>query len=127
MMIVTCKAKAKTNARKTLMLFVDIFRSLGFIIYPQKTVLTPKKKIFGILSKLSGPDWFTEKNRGQKRKHSQSLRKQANKTKAKRTIRELAQVLRQLLAAFPAVQWRPLFYRALDKDKTIALKKHKVS
>ena len=45
--------------------------------------------------------------------------------KNKFTIRELAQVIEQMVAAFPAVQWGPLYYRQLEKDKSDALKNNK--
>lgn len=35
--------------------------------------------------------------------------------------RKLAQVVRQFVAAFPAVQWGPLYYRQLEKVKSEAL------
>ena len=48
-------------------------------------------------------------------------------SKAKCTIRELAQVIGQLVAAFPAVEWGPLYYRQLEREKTKALKHSKGS
>ena len=47
------------------------------------------------------------------------------KSKSIFTIRELAQVIGQLVAAFPAAQWGPPFYRNLEKLKSSALKQHK--
>ena len=41
------------------------------------------------------------------------------------TIRHVSKVIGKLVAAFPAVQHGPLFYRALERDKIIALKMHK--
>ena len=43
------------------------------------------------------------------------------KRKHKITIREVAQVISQLVATFPAVLWGPLFYRNLDSLKSTAL------
>ena len=37
-------------------------------------------------------------------------------------IRQLASVIGKLVAAFPAVQFGPLYYRSLEKDKILALK-----
>ena len=45
------------------------------------------------------------------------------KRKKSCTIRELAQVIGTLVAAFPALRQGPLYYRDLDKLKTTALKK----
>ena len=42
-------------------------------------------------------------------------------SKAKCTIRELAQVIGQLVAAFPAVEWGPFYYRQLEREKNKSL------
>lgn len=44
LLIVNSKAKAEMNVSKNLDVTVDLFRSFGFIIYPQGSVLAPKKK-----------------------------------------------------------------------------------
>ena len=41
------------------------------------------------------------------------------------SIRDVAQVIGKLVSAFPGVMHGPLFYRALEKDKTIALRQNK--
>jgi hypothetical protein len=41
------------------------------------------------------------------------------------TIRELAQVIGQLIACFPGVLWGPLYYRKLEEEKKLALTKNK--
>lgn len=40
------------------------------------------------------------------------------------SIRDVAQVIGKIVSTFPEVMHGPLFYRALEKDKTIALRKN---
>ena len=40
------------------------------------------------------------------------------------TIRQLTSVIGSAISLFPAVPFVKLYYRALEKDKTVALKKH---
>ncbi|XP_028393196.1 uncharacterized protein LOC114517607 [Dendronephthya gigantea] len=40
-------------------------------------------------------------------------------------IRSVAQVIGHMVSSFPAVKYGPLYYRNLEKDKTVALAKHK--
>ena len=41
------------------------------------------------------------------------------------SIRELARILGNIVASFPAVTFRPLHYRHLERDKISGLKYHK--
>ena len=43
-------------------------------------------------------------------------------TKETHRIKTVASVIGKLVAAFPAVQYGPLYYRTLEKEKTIALR-----
>ena len=45
--------------------------------------------------------------------------------KSKPTIREVAKVIGKIVASFPGVMHGPLYYRALEKNKTQALKEAK--
>ena len=45
--------------------------------------------------------------------------------KYKISLRELARILRNIAASFPAVTYRPLHYRLLEKEKITGLKYHK--
>ena len=40
------------------------------------------------------------------------------------TIRQVAKVIGKLVAAFPAVEFGPLYYRTLERDKSLALKQN---
>ena len=45
--------------------------------------------------------------------------------KSKSTIRFVAQVIGNIVASFPAAPLGPLFYRALETDKIVGLKRHR--
>ena len=45
--------------------------------------------------------------------------------KSKPTTRLVAQVIGNIVASFPAMPLGPLFYRALEKDKIVGLKRYK--
>ena len=40
-------------------------------------------------------------------------------------IRSVVQVIGHMVSSFPAIEYGPLYYRKLEKDKTIALSKNK--
>ena len=46
--------------------------------------------------------------------------------KSKMTIREVAQVIGLMVSSFPAVQFGELYYRALERNKILALQEIKV-
>ena len=102
---------------------VTLFESLGFVVHEGKSVLTPCKKLkylgFWIDSDTMAVTLSSEKALKIKNACLDL------KTKKKTTIRQLAQVIGQIVAAFPAVLWGPLFYRDLEKNKSEALKKNK--
>jgi len=107
------------NVEKT----VDIFSKLGFVIHEEKSVLVPCQKIKYLGVWLNSVDMTVSLTDEKK----QNIRTACQGLKAKQSfsIRELAQVIGQLVAAFPAVFWGPLFYRDLEKLKISALKVHK--
>ena len=49
---------------------------------------------------------------------------QALLERQKHIIRDVARVIGKIVTTFPRVMHGPLFYRALEKDKTIALKEN---
>jgi len=97
------------NVEKT----VDIFSKLGFVIHEEKSVLVPCQKIKYLGVWLNSVDMTVSLTDEKK----QNIRTACQGLKAKQSfsIRELAQVIGQLVAAFPAVFWGPLFYRDLGK------------
>ena len=97
--------------------------SLGFLIHPEKSVLVPSKEIH-FLGFVLNTEYMTlrlPQEKMQEIKHLCIELVHASDT----TIRHVSKVIGKLVAAFPAVQHGPLFYRALERDKIIALKMHK--
>lgn len=98
---------------------VDLFSTLGFLIHPTKSVLEPCQEIMflgfvlnSILMHVSLPP---DKAAYIRQKCLQVLRK------AKLRIQELAEVIGIIVAAFPGVEYGPMHYRELERDKTVAL------
>lgn len=107
------------NIRDTLLMF----DSLGFVIHPVKSVLTPKKQIqyLGVIIDSEQMTVRLTEERVQTLKECcQNLIK-----KNPVTIRDLARAIGLIVASFPAVRHGPLFYRCLEHDKKLALNKEK--
>lgn len=102
---------------------VNIFESLGFVIHEEKAVLTPCKKLKYLGFWLDSESMTISLPDDKKMK----IRNMCLDVKQKRkvTIRQLAQLIGQLVAAFSAVLWGPLFYRGLERNKSLALKDNK--
>lgn len=99
---------------------VTLFESLGFVVHSKKSVLEPTRKLTYLGFCLDSEKMYvTLPDERVKKLRTSCL----GLLKKKRfTVRELAQVIGQMVAAFPAVQWGPLYYRQLEKDKSEALK-----
>lgn len=111
--------ECKMNVEKT----VNLFKSLGFFVHSKKSVTEPKQKLKYLGFYLNSKDMtvtLTEERATKLKTACLGL-----KAKKKFTIRELAQLIGQMVAAFPAVEWGPLYYRRLDKDKSEGLKNKK--
>lgn len=101
---------------------VNLFESLGFVVHDVKSVLVPTTKLRYLGFCLNSEEMIVtlpEERALKIKKACVGLR-----SKKRCTIRELAQVIGQLVAAFPAAQWGPLFYRKLECDKAAALKQN---
>lgn len=99
---------------------VHLFEALGFIIHEEKSELTPLKKIKYLGFWLDSENMSVCLTEEKIQKLKNTCRSVKNRKRI--TIRELAQVIGQLVASFPAVLWGQLFYRQLDKVKVEALK-----
>ena len=100
-----------------------MFLRLGFLIHPDKCTFLPTQKltylgfIFDLVNMLlSVTDGKKDKIQGSS---NSCLQRESLK------IRELASLIGTLTATFPGNKLGPLYYRALDKCKTYALKKSK--
>ncbi len=89
---------------------VDTFRSLGFIIHPEKSMFEPKQEIEFLGFLLNSI--------------SMTIRLPTAKAcvnlldKGKITVRELAHVIGLLVSSLPGVQFGELHYRKLEINKT---------
>lgn len=109
--------KCVENVQKT----VQLLETLGFIVHKDKSVLTPCKQIRYLGFILNSEEMIVTLPR----ERIQKIKSACTKLSLKRRfqIRELARVIGQLVAAFPAVRWGPLFYRQLEKNKSDSLKR----
>ena len=102
---------------------IELLRSLGFVIHPEKSALLPSQKLefLGfILDSVSMTVSLTEVKKIKIKEECQLLRENKQPT-----IREVAHVIGLLVSAFPAVQFGPLYYRHLERDKSEAVKLNK--
>ena len=116
-------AEDENSCKKNVVETVQLFRSLGFIIHPDKSVFEPTQNIqfLGVIIDSNSMEIILTPER------AKDLKKcciNAEKKK-KLTIRALARVIGKLVAAFPAVKWGPLYYRHLEEDKKAALRAHR--
>ena len=99
---------------------ISILQELGFTIHPTKSSLIPKQNInflgFDIDSRNMTISLTFEKKMKIKKLCTNLC------TMKIISIRDLASVIGNLVASFPAVPYGPLFYRYLEHDKSIALK-----
>ena len=96
---------------------------LGFLIHPEKSVLEPRKEIL-FLGFLLNTENMTLRLPEAKTQEIIDLCSGMLHVPIT-TIRQTAKIIGKLVAAFPAVQYGPLFYRALERDKIVALKVHR--
>lgn len=102
---------------------VKLFKSLGFVVHQEKSVLTPCKKIKYLGFWLDSDNMIISLTEDKKVSIVNACSELLSKSSM--TIRELAKVIGMLVAAFPAVLWGPLHFRELEAVKIKALKKSK--
>ena len=97
-----------------------LLKSLGFTIHEGKSLFTPSQRVaflgFVLDSITMTVSMKSDKAEKVKTAIGQLLRK------ARPQIREVASVVGLMVSCFPGVKYAPLFYRALENDKTDALK-----
>lgn len=96
---------------------------LGFVIHPDKSVFIPTQVlvVLGfVINTVTMTIYLTAEKAASVQQACRTLLERQNPT-----IRDVAQVTGKIVATFPGVMHGPLFYRALEKDKSTALKKNK--
>ena len=102
---------------------IIMLQSLGFTIHPEKSVLTPTQNLIYLGFIINFKDMTLKLTEEKKQKIYDLCTKLFEKSKP--TIRYVAQVFGNIVASFPAVPLGPLFYRALETDKIVGLKRHR--
>ena len=111
--------ECSSNAQSTRKLFAD----LGFIIHPIKSVLTPVQILMFLGFVLNSIRMTVSLTQEKAQRLSDACTELLNM--ASPTIRSVAQVVGSMVAAFPGVQFGPLYYRQIELDRAQALKLNK--
>lgn len=101
---------------------VNLLRGLGFTIHAEKSVLIPHQKITFLGFVLNSVDMTITLTMEKKQKILNLCKYLLSADKE--TIRYIAKVIGNIVAFFPVVPFGKLFYRYLEREKTIALKKN---
>ena len=115
-------AQSKEGAEKAVQDTARLLERLGFIIHPTKSVFTPKQEIQYLGFIINSQDMEIQLTAEKKEEIKNSCINLLAKDVP--SIKTVASVIGKLVAAFPAVQYGPLYYRTLEKDKTMALRKN---
>ena len=100
---------------------VSLLESLGFAIHEGKSILNPTQEIEFLGSMFSSVTMTISVTKGKTEVIILKIRRfLENKSP---TIRELASVIGSVISLFSAIPFGKLHYRALEKDKSNALKK----
>lgn len=99
---------------------VKMFLSLGFILHPQKSVFIPTQKLVFlgfVLDSVQMKIYLTNEKVDKLKSICTKLIK-AKET----TIREVSRALGYMVSSFPGVMYGPLYFRQLEREKTLALR-----
>lgn len=102
---------------------VSLFTKLGFLIHPEKSVLVPAQMITFLGFILDSLQMLVRPTPEKAQKLKSACKKLL--TKPELTVQELAEVIGIIVSNFPGVEFGPLFYRGLERDKSLALKHSK--
>ena len=96
------------------------FHELGFLTHDDKSVTTPTQIILHLGFVLNSIDMTVSISEAKHNKLcdvASAILKQN-----KPTIRAVAQMISMMVARFPSVEYGPMFYRQIDREKTAAVK-----
>ena len=116
-------AKTAEEMQAAVSATTKLLSNLGFIVHPEKSVLEPTHEITFLGFNLNTLDMSVRLPKEKQENIKQSCKELLATEKP--VIRTVAKVIGQLVASFPAVQYGPLYYRALEKDKILALARNK--
>jgi len=102
---------------------VALLTKLGFLIHPDKSVLVPVQMITFLGFILDSIQMLVRPTLEKAQKLKTTCEKLL--TKPEVTVEELAEAIGIIVSNFPGVEFGPLFYRGLERDKNCALKQSK--
>ena len=102
---------------------INLLRELGFIIHPDKSVLIPVQEITFLGFVISSKSMTLTLTIEKKIKIKKLLVNCLDRDKI--SLRELAKIIGNMVASFPAVTYGPLHYRNLEKEKIRGLKQNR--
>ena len=102
---------------------VALLTKLGFLIHPDKSVLVPVQMITFLGFILDSIQMLVRPTLEKAQKLKTTCEKLL--TKPELTVQELAEAIGIIVSNFPGVEFGPLFYRGLERDKICALKQSK--
>ena len=101
----------------------NLLESLGFYLNYEKSVLQPTQQITFLGFRINSAHMKITLTEDRKASVKSEVQKLSQQDRA--SIEQVARVIGKLVACFPAVTYRPLFYRRLDMAKNAALRQHK--
>ena len=102
---------------------IIMLRSLGFTIHPENSVLKPTQNLIYLGFIINSKDMTFTLTEEKKQNIYDFCTKHFEKSKP--TIRFVAQFIGNIVASFTAVPLGPSFYRALEPDKIVGLKRQR--
>ena len=102
---------------------ISIMHSVGFVVHPEKSSLIPKQQIVFLGFVIESTTMTLTLTPERKRKIIKGCETLLNDKKL--NIRRVARVIGMLTSSFPAVKYGPLYFRALEHCKSLAVKRHK--
>ena len=99
---------------------VKLVAELGFCVHPEKSCLIPAQEIVflgNVLNSVTMTRKLTDEKKLKIKKACKTLQRQSQYT-----IREVAKVIGLLVSNFTAIMYGPLYYKALERDKSTAVK-----
>ena len=102
---------------------VSLFSQLGFCLHDDKSVFEPTQQLVFLGFQLDSCKMTVSPTPKKIAKTVHACTKLKNKQSP--LISDVAEVIGILVSNFPGVEYGPMHYRALERDKTLALKHHK--
>ena len=108
------------DCRSNVLATSKLFSDLGFVIHPEKSVLTPSKTLVFLGFVLDSSNMRVSLTQDKALKLQTACRDIVKRERI--VIREVAKLLGLMVSSLPGVQHGQLFYRSIENDKIIALK-----